>query len=112
MSVVIITGSGGLVGSEAARYYGTRGFEVVGIDNDMRGHFFGEEGSTAWATDQLAGELRAYRHHSVDIRDSASILRLFSEYGTDIERNAIHGSDSPENAAIEIAFFFATAELV
>ena len=48
MSVVIVTGSAGLIGSEASRYFADKGFDVVGIDNNMRKYFFGEDGSTAW----------------------------------------------------------------
>ncbi len=53
MSVVIITGSGGLIGAEAARFFGRQGMSVVGIDNDMRSYFFGQAASTAWARAEL-----------------------------------------------------------
>jgi len=48
MAVALITGAAGLIGSEAAHFFAKQGFEVVGIDNDMRRYFFGEDGSTAW----------------------------------------------------------------
>ncbi|MDQ4057774.1 MAG: NAD-dependent epimerase/dehydratase family protein, partial [Actinomycetota bacterium] len=57
MSVVIVTGSGGLVGSEAARAFGALGYDVVGVDNDMRRLFFGSHGSTLWNVDGLEREL-------------------------------------------------------
>lgn len=85
MSVVIITGSCGLIGSEAARHFAEQGFDVVGIDNDMRRRFFGDEASTQWQQSQLIHELgRHYEHHSIDIRDDQSLARLFSRFGTDI----------------------------
>jgi len=53
MSVAIITGSAGLVGSEATAYFSSLGFTVVGIDNDMRAKFFGLEASTTWQREEL-----------------------------------------------------------
>jgi CDP-paratose 2-epimerase len=53
MSVIVVSGSGGLVGSEAARFYAGQVSQVVGIDNDMRARFFGSEASTGWAVRQL-----------------------------------------------------------
>jgi len=53
MSVAVITGSAGLVGSEAARFFSSIGMDVVGIDNDMRREFFGDEASTRWNLDRL-----------------------------------------------------------
>ena len=49
VSVALVTGSGGLIGSEAVRHFAGLGLDVVGIDNDMRRYFFGEDGSTAWS---------------------------------------------------------------
>ena len=70
MSVALVTGSAGLIGSEAVRHFAGLGLDVVGIDNDMRGHFFGAEASTAWNVLRLTSELGdAYTHHDVDIRD-------------------------------------------
>ena len=50
MSVIIITGSSGLVGSEAVNFFCKKGFDVVGIDNNLRKFFFGSDGSTLWVT--------------------------------------------------------------
>lgn len=85
MTVAIITGSAGLVGSEAARYFAGRGLDVVGIDNDMRGTFFGPEASTRRQRGRLKKELGdSYHHFNKDIRDEASILRIFKRYSRDI----------------------------
>lgn len=81
MSVVIVTGSAGLVGSEAARYFAARGHDVIGIDNDMRRAFFGDDASTEWNRIGLEQELGSrYHHHHVDIRDSDAIDALFRKY--------------------------------
>ena len=84
MSTVIITGSSGLIGSETAKFFHAQGFNVVGIDNNMRAYFFGAESSTQWNTDQLMASLPRFRHATVDIRDTVAIDALFQEYGTSI----------------------------
>src|SRR4051794_25549672 len=72
MSVAVITGSAGLIGSEAAEHFAGLGMQVVGIDNDMRSRFFGAEASTAWKRQDLEERLgAAYRHEGLDIRDGA-----------------------------------------
>ena len=70
LSVAIITGSAGLVGSEAVRYFAALGMDVVGIDNGMRAKFFGEEASTTRVRDELVQDLPQYLHYDVDIRDT------------------------------------------
>ncbi len=85
MTVAIISGSAGLIGSEAALYFGQLGFDIVGVDNNMRETFFGEEASTAWNLKRLQTQLgKQYQHHSLDIRDRPAILNLFKQYGSDI----------------------------
>ncbi|MGG3465966.1 NAD-dependent epimerase/dehydratase family protein [Neobacillus pocheonensis] len=78
MSVVLITGSSGLIGSEAAEYYLMQGFNVIGIDNNMRRTFFGEEGSTIWNRERLVKTYKKYKHFDFDIRDKDKIQHLFS----------------------------------
>ena len=97
MSVVVVTGSAGLIGSEAARHFAHQGFDVVGVDNDMRSRFFGEAASTHWQRTQLETELFAhYRHVEADIRDDASIDRLFEHFGDAIEL-VIHTAAQPSH---------------
>jgi CDP-paratose 2-epimerase len=97
MAIVLVTGSGGLIGSEAARHFAGIGFDVVGIDNDMRRIFFGDEASTAWNVDRLKKQLgRRYRHHDLDIRNQVGILRLFEELGAEI-RLVIHAAAQPSH---------------
>jgi CDP-paratose 2-epimerase len=97
VSVAIVTGSAGLVGSEAARYFGRLGLDVVGIDNDMRASFFGEEASTAWNVKSLEKQLgRTYRHYHADIRDRAEMLAVFGRYGSSVEL-VIHAAAQPSH---------------
>jgi CDP-paratose 2-epimerase len=97
MSVAVITGSSGLIGSEAAIYFGKLGLDVVGIDNDMRRVFFGAEASTDWNRTRVQETLgKTYRHHDLDIRDRDAILSLFREYGSAIEL-VIHAAAQPSH---------------
>ncbi|HEV3052497.1 MAG TPA: NAD-dependent epimerase/dehydratase family protein, partial [Longimicrobium sp.] len=86
MSVVIVTGSAGLIGSETASYFARLGFDVVGIDNNMRRVFFGAGACTSWNQAQLESSLgERYRHYRVDIRDRDAVRAIFTRYGRDIE---------------------------
>jgi len=97
MSIVIITGSAGLIGSEAAFFFASLGFDVVGIDNDMRRVFFGDDASTCWQRQHLEQKLGAkYRHVDADIRDVGAITRVFKEYAADI-RLVIHTAAQPSH---------------
>ncbi|MGA8114746.1 MAG: NAD-dependent epimerase/dehydratase family protein [Actinocatenispora sp.] len=97
MSVALVTGSGGLIGSEAVRHFARLGLTVVGIDNDMRGYFFGKDGSTAWNVQQLRTELGdKYEHHDIDIRDRDALSALFQRYAKDIAV-VIHTAAQPSH---------------
>jgi len=97
MSVAVITGSSGLIGSEASRYFADSGLDIVGIDNDMRRQFFGEEASTLWQREQIRTELDAqYRHVDADIRDRDAIDDIFSSYGRDVSL-VIHTAAQPSH---------------
>ena len=84
MAVAVITGSAGLIGAEAARFFADKGLDIVGIDNDMRREFFGEEASTIWSRQRLEATLAGYRHCNIDIRDQSAMLGLFGQYGKDV----------------------------
>jgi CDP-paratose 2-epimerase len=97
MSVAVITGSAGLVGSEASTFFAREGMDVVGIDNDMRRRFFGDEASTRWNRQRLEEQLGArYRHYDLDIRNDAGIDDLFSRFGGAIEL-IIHTAAQPSH---------------
>lgn len=96
MSVAIVTGSGGLIGSEAAAFFARLGMDVVGIDNDMRRYFFGEEASTAWNAARLQSDYPNYTHYELDIRDNDGVQRLFKQYGKDVTL-IIHAAAQPSH---------------
>lgn len=96
MSVVVVTGSGGLIGSEAASFFHEKGLAVVGVDNNLREYFFGADGSTAWNTNRLKAELKNFSHHQLDIRNQEGIFRLFQTYGKNIAL-VVHAAAQPSH---------------
>ena len=96
MNVAIVTGSGGLIGSEAVTYFSGEFDLVVGLDNDMRAVFFGPEASTAWNARKLCEAFPNYRHCEIDIRDDAAVQRVMAEYGKDISL-IIHAAAQPSH---------------
>ena len=97
MSVAIITGSAGLIGSEASRHFAGLGLDVVGIDNDMRSRFFGPEASTRRQRERLREELSPwYRHIDADIRDADGMAAIFEEYGKHISL-VVHTAAQPSH---------------
>src|SRR5438552_10987497 len=96
MAVAIISGSAGLIGSEACKFFHEKGFEIIGIDNDLRSYFFGAEASTSWKAAELVRSLRQYRHHSIDIRDQDAAFKIFEEAGKDISL-VIHTAPQPSH---------------
>jgi CDP-paratose 2-epimerase len=77
---VLVTGSSGLIGSEAVEYFARRGHAVHGIDNNMRADFFGPQGDTTWRLRQLVDSVRNFTHHAVDIRDRAAVMDVFAAH--------------------------------
>src|SRR3954453_14187426 len=96
MAVCVVTGSGGLVGSETARYFAGRGYDVLGIDNDLRASFFGPEASTALVTADLAATVDGFRHVRLDIRDRDRVQALFAKHGRAIEI-VVHTAAQPSH---------------
>lgn len=96
MPVSIITGSAGLIGSEAAKALHAEGHHVVGIDNDMRAYFFGDDASTERNNRELEESLPNYTRRNVDIRDDRAVDAIFREYGSDIEL-VIHTAAQPSH---------------
>ena len=93
----IVTGSGGLIGSEAVKHLVDDGYEVLGLDNDMRARFFGPEASTAPVTQRLVRDLAgSFRHLDVDIRDADRIAGIFQEHGPQIEI-VVHAAAQPSH---------------
>jgi CDP-paratose 2-epimerase len=94
--VAIVTGAGGLVGGETAARLCELGFDVVGVENDMRALFFGESASTRRQVELLSGRYDTFRHADVDIRDSAGMERIFDEHGPAIEL-VLHAAAQPSH---------------
>jgi len=94
--LVIITGAGGLIGSEAASFFHAMGFEVAGIDNDKRAYFFGPGASTAWKTKELQQTLSHYRHFDIDITDKQALEPLFVKEGARV-RLIVHCAAQPSH---------------
>ncbi len=84
MPTAIVTGSGGLIGSETVKHFASQGFDVIGLENDMRASFFGPEASTAGNTQKLVDTLDGFRSLEVDIRDRDAVDRIFREHASDL----------------------------
>ena len=97
MTIALVTGSGGLIGSEAAAHFCDLGLDVVGVDNDMRARFFGDSASTSWNVRRLAADYGgSYSHRELDIRDRDGILGLFAELGKDLAL-VVHAAAQPSH---------------
>lgn len=97
MSVVIVTGSAGLIGSEAVAYFAERDHEIVGVDNNFRERFFGPDASTDWNRRSLEARFpKQYAHVDADIRDAAAMDALFARYGDRIAL-VIHTAAQPSH---------------
>ena len=77
---LLVTGSSGLIGSEAVSFFEQRGYHVLGIDNNMRAEFFGPGGDTTWNLRRLLNETSNFEHFDLDIRDRATIFDFFKEH--------------------------------
>ena len=96
MSVVLVTGCSGLIGNSSVRYFHDQGYDIVGIDNDMRSYFFGQESSTVPVTKELKSKYQNFTHHFADIRDSVAMSKIFTTYGKDIQA-VIHTAAQPSH---------------
>lgn len=96
MSICLITGSCGLVGSESAFYFAKKGLKIVGIDNDMRAEYFGKTASTRKMRRILQEKIADYEHHAVDIRQAIKLTRIFEKYGRSIKL-IIHSAAQPSH---------------
>jgi CDP-paratose 2-epimerase len=97
MTLALVTGSGGLIGSETVSFFANLGFDVVGIDNDMRRRFFGEEASTAWSQESLRSRFPTrYTWVEADIRDEDALRGVFRKHGAAIEL-VVHTAAQPSH---------------
>lgn len=91
---VLVTGSTGLIGSESVKFFCKRGFEVHGIDNNMRAHFFGADGDTTWNRKLLTSLFTNYHHHTFDVRNQKRLKDLFQSHRFDL---IIHTAAQPSH---------------
>lgn len=96
MNVAVITGSAGLIGSESVEFFASKFDKVIGIDNNMRQYFFGQDGSTEWNKSRLEKETPNYEHYALDIRDYAAAGKVFEKYGSDIKL-IVHTAAQPSH---------------
>jgi len=96
MSVVLITGSCGLVGSESVKFFASKGFDVVGIDNNYRLKFFGKDGDTRWVKKSLIKFHKNYTHKNIDIRNHLGLEKIYKKYKNSIKL-VIHSAAQPSH---------------
>jgi CDP-paratose 2-epimerase len=94
MPTAIVTGSGGLIGSESVRYLVEQGFDVVGIDNDLRAYFFGPEASTAHVSEELAASLDGFTPVELDIRDREGVEKVVASHRPEL---IVHAAAQPSH---------------
>jgi len=96
MKIALVTGSAGLIGSQACEFFQNKGYKIIGIDNDMRAYFFGDSASTDASRVSLQEKLENYTHYAVDIRNYEKLEEIFSKYSSDIEI-VIHTAAQPSH---------------
>jgi|ERR1041384_5252283 CDP-paratose 2-epimerase len=96
MSVILITGAAGLVGSESVKFFCEKGFDVVGIDNDMRKYFFGSDASTTWILKELTSAYSNFRNYDADIRNYDELTKIFRQYRGGI-KGILHTASQPSH---------------
>lgn len=79
MRKMLVTGSSGLIGSEVVAYFAEKGWDIYGIDNNMRADFFGPQGDTRWNQERLAATYKNFKHREIDIRDRKAVLEYVKE---------------------------------
>lgn len=96
MKIALVTGSGGLIGSEAVSFFADKFDLVVGLDNNLRAYFFGNNASTDWNVKRIQEKYPNYRHFETDIRDYTALEKIFHEFGSDISL-IVHTAAQPSH---------------
>jgi CDP-paratose 2-epimerase len=96
MNIALVTGSSGLIGGESVEFFASKFDLIIGIDNNMRSYFFGDESSTNWNKSRLEEKYANYKHYHIDIRDYDLLSKVFSEYGKDIKL-VVHTAAQPSH---------------
>ena len=105
MKIAVITGSGGLIGSQSVKYFSSSFDLVIGIDNNQRSYFFGEEASTLPSTLKLSHDFPNFKHYALDIRNQEAIFNLFNVVKTGLD---IFKSDMKKSSELFIFSFINT----
>lgn len=94
MNTMLVSGSAGLIGGEVVAYFAERGWEVHGLDNNLRADFFGPAGDTSWNRRRLEAAYKSYRHHVLDIRDRRAVAEAFASLKPDA---VVHAAAQPSH---------------
>ena len=94
MRKLLVTGSSGLIGSEVVRSFASEGWQVHGIDNNLRADWFGPDGDTRWNQKRLLAENANFRHHELDVRDRAAVSATVAELRPDL---VVHAAAQPSH---------------
>ncbi len=94
MALALVTGSAGLIGSESVKFLIEKGFDVIGIDNNLREYFFGKDASTLWNREFLIKTYKNYSHFNIDVRNESEIEKLFHKFKFDL---IIHAAAQPSH---------------
>ena len=96
MKIALITGSCGLVGSEACEFFSNKNFRIIGIDNNYRKFFFGKDGDISWVKKNLKKKLKKYIHYNIDIRNYKDLEKIYKKYKKNI-KVIIHAAAQPSH---------------
>ncbi len=96
MKIAVITGSGGLIGSEAVSFFADKFDLIIGIDNNLREYFFGQSSSTKWNVERIEEKYPNYRHYNIDIRNYTELENVFQQYANDIAL-VVHAAAQPSH---------------
>ena len=94
MKKILVTGSGGLIGSEVVSSFSELGWQVLGIDNNMRMDFFGEGGDTTWNVSRLENVFQNFQNYNLDIRDREQVLDFMETHKPDV---IVHTAAQPSH---------------
>ena len=96
MSLILITGSCGLIGSESVKFFSSKGFDIIGIDNNSRLKFFGKDGDTRWVKKNLIKLHKNYTHKNIDVRNYLALEKIYKKYKNSIKL-VIHSAAQPSH---------------
>src|SRR4051812_39495902 len=96
MKIALVTGAGGLIGSETVAFFADKFDLIIGIDNNLREYFFGASASTSWNVERIKDKYSNYKHYNIDIRNYEALEVIFKKYNTDIDL-VVHTAAQPSH---------------